>query len=233
MKPRFFFAGILSVVLCSFVLSSLKPTSRVRTAINEPSDIMVLDNGDYLVPGDKAFVYELNASGSIINSYDFNAFDIEGITSDEKYIYLSEETYQRIIIVDKSTMKMVGQVPFHHNGGRNEGVESIAHITNTNTFILATEKDPQIFFICDNHFQVLKEFQIAGISEVSGMCYNGEKLYVLSDEAHTIFQIDLASFTIEKQWSINVINAEGLIVKGSTATVVSDDMASIFQFNLN
>lgn len=129
--------------------------------------------------------------------------------------------------------KVLREIPFKHGGGRNEGVESMVFLPHTKEFILATEKDPNLFFRVDENFEIKEQFTIAGISEVSGMAVYQSIWYVLSDEASTIYQVDLASKRIMREWLIAVINAEGITFdQQGNAWVCSDDMQKVFQFKL-
>lgn len=218
----------------------LKPIAWYKVPFNEPSDICKSATGnEYLIPGDKAFVYVVSLSdqdGRIemktVDTLAFSNFDIEAICTDGKYYYLSEETYQQIHIVDIHTLQLVKTIPFHHGGGRNEGFESIAWIPNENHFILSTEKDPQLFTLTDENFQIKEQFVIAGIREVSAMTWYNNNWYVLSDEDATVYCVDWKSRTILRSWKIPVINPEGIVFKDNGEMIItSDDMARVFIFN--
>lgn len=210
---------------------ALKPIKSIPTSFTEPSDLLFL-NDQFFVLGDKAGFFIMDALGKG-DRQDFQDLDLEGITTDGQWIYLSEETYQRIWVWDPKEKKVLREIPFKHGGGRNEGVESLVFLPHTKEFILATEKDPNLFFRVDENFEIKEQFTIAGISEVSGMAVYQSIWYVLSDEASTIYQVDLASKRIMREWLIAVINAEGITFdQQGNAWVCSDDMQKVFQFKL-
>ena len=202
------------------------------TQCNEPSDIVFYDHNIWVL-GDKAFLYQMDETGKV-KPTGLSDFDLEGIASDGKYLYISEETYQRILIWDPKQNKLKGEVPFRHGGGRNEGVESLIYLPSQEQFILATEKDPNIFFLTDKSFSVQEQFTIKGISEVSGMTYYQDKWYILSDEASTLFLVNLETRSIDNSWVLPVINPEGVAFDTlGQAWICADDMKKIFIFKLN
>jgi hypothetical protein len=198
---------------------------------NEPSDI-IFQNGKFIICGDKAFVYSWLPNTQPVQ-LSVSDFDIEAVCSVQNKLYLSEETYQRIIEFDLETNKTKRQFPFKHFGGRNEGIESLTYNENENAFYLCSEKDPCIFYKADSHFQVLEQFQIPGISEVSSMTFFNGQCYVLSDEASQIFLVNLNDYSIQRSWQLNLLNPEGICFddKGN-CWIVSDDMAMIFKYKL-
>lgn len=211
----------------------LQPTSYVRVNFTEPSDLLYLDGSDeFLVLGDKAFLYRVNRSGERIGVLDVSGFDLEAICEDDQNYYVSEETYQTILVIDKKTGVKIKDVPFKHAGGRNEGIEAMVKMED-NTFLLATEKDPQIFFVCNNTFEVQETFHIEEIGEVSGMCYSNNKLYVLSDEEETIYEVDMRTRKVIRQWRMNVVNPEGIAMSLKKEIFIAcDDMARIYTYSL-
>jgi uncharacterized protein YjiK len=209
---------------------ALKPIKVLNSQCNEPSDILFL-NQRFWVLGDKAFLYEMTENAKV-KSTPISDFDLEGLATDGKYLYVSEETYQRIWVWDPQSGEVVKQIPFKHNGGRNEGVESLTYVAKEKSFYLATEKDPNIFYRTDEQFAIQEQFHIPGISEVSGMaCYQGFS-FVLSDEASTLFQVDFQNKKIIRQWKLPIINPEGVTFddKGNL-WICADDMQKIYQFN--
>jgi uncharacterized protein YjiK len=211
----------------------LRPSSATKVAFTEPSDILIIDGSDeFLIPADKAFLYKVNRQGEKVATMEASGFDLEAVCQDEKHYYVSEETYQKILVLDKQNGRLIKEIPFKHGGGRNEGVEAMACVNGT-SFVLATEKDPQYFFLCDKNFQVSETFQIADIDEVSGMCWYKNKLYVLSDESETIYEVDIDQRKILRQWQLNVINPEGIAINEKGEVFITcDDMARIYTYTL-
>ncbi len=207
----------------------LVPIKIIKSQCNEPSDILFFNNQFYVL-GDKAFLYQMNLSGTIESTH-LSDFDLEGMTTDGQYIYVSEETYQRIWVWDPQSGQVIKQIPFKHGGGRNEGVESLAFDAKAHQFILATEKDPNLFYRTDLDFNILEQFKVEGISEVSGMTYHKGLWYVLSDEESTLYQVNDQTKKIEKYWELPIINAEGVAFDNDGGLWISaDDMKKIFQF---
>jgi hypothetical protein len=197
--------------------------------VNEPSDLLYL-NGIWYACGNKAFLYEskdlITWDETVVND-----FDLEAITTDGKYIFISEETYQRIWVYDPVAKKVMKQIPFKHGGGRNEGIEAMTYLPKSNQFLLVSEKDPCVFYLTDEKFQIEEQFQLDGISEVSSVGFYNNKLYVLSDEDATLFELDWELRKVVSRVSIPLINPEGFVWKDGDLWVCSDDMKRIIQLS--
>ena len=75
------------------------------------------------------------------------------------------------------------------------------------------------------------QFQIEKINDMSSACYYNHKLWLLSDEDHTVFKMNPDDYTIEKKFSVPVYNPEGICFdEDGTMRIVSDDMHRLFVF---
>jgi len=208
--------------------------SKRKLPFSEPSDIcMAPDGKSFLVPGGKGFLYRCSSNGEVIEKSTYRGHDLEAVTHDGKNIFLSEENFQRIMVLDGAALTLQYSFPLPHGGGRNEGTEACCYLASSGNFLLSTEKDPQFFTLLNAAHSVVAEFQIPGISEISALTeYNG-KVYALGDEDTAIYQIDLTSKTIVKTWRLNILNPEGLVfLSEKRCIVVSDDEGGWYELEL-
>ena len=227
---------LLNIGLSLFLLSGLTGyTQQLKTlekinpiGLNEPSDLLYFKNTWYAC-GNKAFVYE---SKDLIHweALPISDFDLEALTTDGEFIYVSEETYQRILVYDTNKRSLVRTIPFKHGGGRNEGVEAMTFLPKSKTFLMVTEKDPCIFYELSDDFQIINQFQVAGIDEVSAVGFYDDKLYVLSDEDAAIYELDWTNKTISNELKVPLINPEGFVRIKDEWIVCSDDMKKVVRF---
>lgn len=203
--------------------------------VAEPSDISTWPgNKNYLVLADKAFLYEYAPDGVQIKRHPFESLDLEALTCSDKYCFVSEETLQRIHILDVATLHEIHAVQWHHGGGRNEGVEAMVWLNESSRLLVATEKDPQFFTLLDESIQPLYSFRVDGINEVSALTYHQGNVYVLSDEQATIYKLSKDLKQVEMQWIVPMINPEGLVFSDNNEVIVlSDDQAQWVVLKLN
>ena len=222
-------------MMISFLLNAqVEVLKRMPLRCSEPSDIVSSPDGkSYYVLADKYRICEYSASGEIVSTKDMQSLDVEGVCFAGNKAFISEETLQRIHVMDATTMTELYTIPLHHGGGRNQGVEAITWIATDQTFLMSTEKNPQFFMEFDTSMNLQKTFQIDGIGEVSAMTYSEGHVYVLSDEDATLYCLNEARNAIEKSWKLPVINPEGVCYKGDGVwIVVSDDAAQWVELKL-
>ena len=221
----------LLLAFLSPVSAQVEVVSKRATSFSEPSDVLKkVGSPNFWVLGDKSTLFECSPSGDVVTSFLLPALDVEAVTCSDRYCYLSEETLQRILVMDATTMKELYSVPLHHGGGRNQGVEAMTWLSAERVLLVSTEKDPQFFMELDEQLQVQKTYRIEGIHEVSALTFSEGRVYVLSDEDATIFRLTADHRSVEQSWNIPIINPEGLCAKGDGSwIVVSDDGAMWYE----
>jgi uncharacterized protein YjiK len=223
------------LLLIQQVIAQVEVILKSSMAVAEPSDIASWPGKEnYLVLADKAFLYEYTPDGNQIKRHAFQSLDLEAITCSDKYCYVSEETLQRIHVLDVATLNEIHAIQWHHGGGRNEGVEALVWLEESSNLLASTEKDPQFFTLFNESLQPLYSFRVDGINEVSALTYHDGHVYVLSDEQSTIYKLSKDFKKVEMQWSVPMINPEGMVFQqGEKVIVLSDDGAQWVELKLN
>lgn len=208
--------------------------SKKALDISEPSDICLAPDGQtFLVPGAKSYLYRCSAQGEVIETASYKGYDLEGVCTDGKHIFVSEENFQRIVVLDAAHLNPEYSISLPHGGGRNEGREACCYLSSSREFLYSTEKNPQFFSRLNASHQIIEEFRIKGISEVSALTEFQEKIYALSDEDATIYQIDINKKTILQKWRLNILNPEGVVfLAEGKCIVISDDEARWYELEL-
>ena len=211
----------------------IKPVKKVNVSYREPSEVVLSsDTSKLYILADKAFLYETDMKGKLSRKAPFAAYDIEGACVYNGKIYISEESLRQVLIVDEKTLKLEKTLMVNNQGPRNLGFESMTHLPIANNFLMATEKSPCTFYQFTNEFQLVNQFTIDGITEVSAMTYYDNYLYVLSDEAATVYKVNPADYSILKSWKVPMNNPEGITFNAQgQMMIISDDMGKLFTFN--
>lgn len=214
-------------------IKRLKPVKKINLRFNEPSEIIASATGtSFFILADKAFLYEIDSAGKQIRKAPVKAFDLEGGCRANGKLYLSDESMRQVLILDEQTLQLEKTVQLHYQGPRNLAFESIAYLPFFQSFLMATEKAPCIFYLYNEQFQLQNQFPIEEISEVSAITYYKDYIYVLSDEQETVFKINPGDFSVLNRWKIPVINPEGICFDAEgKMLIVSDDMGKMFVFN--
>ena len=211
----------------------IKPIKKVNLCYREPSEVVIsTDTSKLFILADKAFLYETDMKGKLTRKAPFAAYDIEGACLYNGKIYISEESLRQVLIVDEKSLKVERTLMVNNQGARNLGFESITHLPIADNFLMATEKAPCRFYQYTNEFQLVNQFSIDGVGEVSAMTYYDNNLYVLSDEQATVFKINPADYSVIKSWKVPINNPEGITFNAQgQMMIVSDDMGILFIFN--
>jgi uncharacterized protein YjiK len=210
----------------------LKPIAHQWVAgIQEPSDISVSKNGYFMV-SDHGKLYATDATGKVLQKATEEGADYEGVYAWNDKVYVSEESFRKVCVYDALTLKFISSYPVNYSGGRNDGVEAICRNETKNCFVLITEKNPSVLFETDTNFQIISE-RPSPVEEVSAVTWHNGSLYILSDEAHTVYKVDPTTYSILAQWPVMVTNPEGICFNSKGELIIlSDDRAMFFTFNL-
>lgn len=209
----------------------IKPYETHRLSLNEPSEICYAGQDKFIVLANKGFVYETNRAGKVIRKSKDTGLDIEGACIANDKLYVSDESLRLVMIYNLGDLSLMETKQLNYLGPRNLGFEAITFNPESETFLLATEKNPQVFAEYTKDFQPIRQFSLEGIREVSALTFHNGFLYVLSDEENSVFKINLQSKSVMQRWTLPLINPEGICFTPSgDMVIVSDDMGKLFCF---
>lgn len=198
--------------------------------VQEPSDITAGENDHFYVVSDHGKLAEIDASGHCLRFAKAEGGDYEGICQWAGRLYISEESFRQIRVYDPTSFELLKSVPVQYSGGRNEGAEAITYNEHKQCFLLITEKNPSLILETDTNFNVLAQFA-SPVPEVSATTWHNGKLYLLSDEAHCVVEVEPVNYQVIREWLVPVINPEGLcFTQAGDLIIVSDDLSAYYQF---
>jgi uncharacterized protein YjiK len=216
-------------------VKKIKPTKVITTQVKEPSDIAIhpFKENSFFMVSDNGFVYEINQNGDIVKESLFRGIDTEAVFAKDSVVYVIEEFGRKI-----NQLKIDNLEPFQKNtiqfgGGRNKGFESFTYNESKKKFVVITEKDPILLFELDEKMTVVNEIDLSKIArDISASTFYNNKIWLLSDEDRTLFQLDSLTYKVENKWLLPIINPEGIaFTKDNQFIVVSDDRMKMYFFN--
>ncbi|MEI7801212.1 MAG: SdiA-regulated domain-containing protein [Bacteroidota bacterium] len=222
---------LISLLFFSFKNTpSLKIQSHKTLHIPEPSGICVTNDQHYFVASNNGEFCEIDKGGKLIRSEKLG-MDIEDVCAIGTDLYVMDESLRLVYVLDEQTWKLKATHSINYNGARNKGFESITYLPEKKHFIVITEKQPLLLFETDENFNVLNQVNLIGISDLSSATYYNNKLWLLSDEDHTVLKVNTDDFSVEKKYNVPIYNPEGICFDtDGTMRIVSDDCRRLYTF---
>jgi uncharacterized protein YjiK len=225
-----FFNWLVAFSLLMNGAVKIKPQSKIRLKVNEPSDIAYTKDKNYLVVSDGGTLLKLDNLGKIILKAKQTGIDFEGVIELENLIYVSDETTRKIMIYDATTLEYVKSYQLQLQRASNSGFESIAYNSKKERFILVTEKNPITIQEYSKEFVLQGEITFTSVRDISAASFYNGSLFLLSDEDHLLMKLS-ENYEIEKTWDLNLLNPEGFCFdENNNLIVISDDLEMLYNF---
>lgn len=208
----------------------IKPQSKMRIKVKEPSDIAYTSDKNYLVVSDGGTLLKLGNAGKVILKAKQTGIDFEGVLELNEFIYVSDETARKVLVYNANTLDYVKSHQLQLQRASNSGFESIAYNSKKERFILVTEKNPITIQEFSKDFVLQAEYSFNSVRDISAALYRNGSLYLLSDEDHLLMKLR-DDYSIEKLWDINILNPEGFCFdEKNNLIVISDDLEMLYNF---
>jgi uncharacterized protein YjiK len=205
--------------------------------IPEPSGLALSYDGKYFwsVGDSDSRVYKMDLSGNVLQSFNVNGNDLEGVTVvDSIFLAVILERTREVVIVDTNGKEFIRK-KLVLKGNLNEGLEGICFDSSTKNFYLLNEKRPGLLIKTDSSFNEVFRKKIKLAKDYSDIFFSKDDntLWILSDESNKIIQTDLNGNKIN-EYSINVEQPEGIVVdyKNKKVFIVSDKKEELYEFKL-
>jgi len=225
---------LLSFFLVAFTQSSrLKHSQKFSINIDEPSDIALSSNGQFFyIVSDKGSLFKTNIQGEIIQKSGLVGTDFEAVCVKENKIYVVDERYRNIYVLDEATMLVERKVTVPYSGGRNSAYEGICWNPKKNKFVLAVEKSPVLLYELDDNLRIVNEIDFKASTDISSVTYAQDYLWILSEEDHCIFKTNPNDYSVIKKYNLSVVGAEGVAFdEQNKMYITSDGMAKIYRYD--
>jgi uncharacterized protein YjiK len=225
---------VLPVIFFLSFATAKHLTSREKKIIKvpEPSDICFSKNGNTYIVSDNGYLYQTDGQGKIIRKSSFTGTDFEGVYADEQYVYIMDESARRVHKLDQQKLERVATYDLPYNGARNSGYESITFNEEKKVFVTVSEKNPVTIFEYDKDFRKLNEIPFHKARDISSATWHEGNIWLLSDEDMKVFKLDPNTYKVKDEFSISVINPEGIAFDPAGNLVIcSDDRQMLYFFN--
>jgi uncharacterized protein YjiK len=211
----------------------LLPTAVHHLRVHEPSDICLTAAQDgFFIVGDEGALHRINLMGEIQQTAPTKGLDFEGVFLQGNQLFVVEEMTRRIITYDATTLAPIRTTTVPYFGGRNKAFESLTYNPLRKHYVSITERDPVRIIELDDQFRQVADYPFPKVADISAATFADGSLWLLSDEDATLYALDPATYQVQDQWRLKVLNAEGLAIAGDKLYIVSDDMASLYEFQL-
>ena len=206
--------------------------SHTKVNVMEPSDICLADdNQNFYIAGNRGTVAKIDVNGNVLQSVDCAGSDYEGIYLKENELYVVDETFRRVDIYDKNSLKKMRRIYLSDHGALNKSFEGITYIPSQHKFITITE-NPVSIHEYNEEWQEKNVITETPFAEASSITYHNGFLWLLSDEKETIYQLNADDYSIINQWKIPVLNPEGICFDAKENVIIlSDDKQSFYTFS--
>jgi uncharacterized protein YjiK len=210
----------------------LKPVNQFHLSIPEPSDLCLTPDGaHFYIVSDNGLLFETDLNGTVTRQSTFSAYDLEGCYADADNVYIVDERTRKVHLLDHKNLQKHHTYEVPYMASRNRGYESLCFNPAKSSFLLISEKDPSTIFECDASWRVQNETDFKGLSDISAATYYDGKLYLLSDEAHQLWEVDATTYSPTRKFELGIINPEGVAFdKSGNLYVISDDRAILYHF---
>lgn len=205
-------------------------------AVAEPSDLAWMPgSADRLfVVSDNGFVAVVDTLGRQLRRSPLLAFDLEACALHDRWWVVVDEGARHLRWLDTVDLRPQRTLTVPYAGGRNKGVESIVWLPDRQRWLLVTERDPVLAFELDADGRVVNETALEpGVRDIASATWADGTLWLLSDMDRQVMRCTPGTFTVDRRYTIPVINPEGFVIgPGGRLWVVSDDRQRLYRFQL-
>lgn len=240
---------LLLGILITLLTQNLFAKEKIIAKIPEASGITYSISSDSLfVVNDEGSVYELSRKGKILRKKKIGKYDFEGIAVDDinNVLLLAVEGKENILILSKDTFDKINEVSIErtHQGVKvlkkgADGIEGIA--LHKNKIYLSNQsnklfpKDDSSVILIVNYDLKKKKQKIEniinpGITDISGITFVDDILYMISDKNNLIVNYDIKKKKILKKDKLSKKFAqEGITFDKKGNLFIADDNGQILK----
>ncbi len=196
------------------VKPSLELLTSVSISVDEPSGL-TLGAGNtslWTVSDRTGDVYQLDFSGQIMETINFNGGDLESICFDSRdsTFWIGRESSNSILHIDSVGNILLERLILGVSEG--SGLEGIDIDTENIRLYAIKEKDNSVLITLNDSLETLHYERIGFAPDFSGVCYSEsmEKLWLLSHESASVYLADTTGSMISA-YGINMNQPEGIV----------------------
>lgn len=234
----------ISIITISFIIiilvtsfckkKTLELEASYKIKVKEPSGLAINNTGTvlYTVSDKTSKVYKLSTTGDVIETFDADATNLEGVsTYTRNKLLLADERNKTIIVFNMLTGEGSDHKIKYKNKDKNSGIEGVTYDNKRKTIFILNEKKPGKLIKLKKDFSVLASYDLDFADDYSGIFYENSSnhLWILSDQNKTIYKCTLEGKLIES-FKIEVKQPEGIAITDNYVYIVSDVAAKLYVF---
>lgn len=202
--------------------------------VQEPSGLTIDVTGTvlYTVSDNTGAIYKLSTQGNLLEVFELNGDDLEGVsTFTENKLLLAEEESRQIVEYKMNTGTISRHTIDYESNGENSGIEGVSYKENNGSIFILNEKDPGKLIQLSTDFSIIAEYDLNFASDYSGIFYDSslDNLWILSDQSKSLNRCTLTGVLIER-YPININKAEGVAITNNEIFIVSDQESKLYAF---
>jgi len=245
-SSRLFTILLLGIIFTLFSCNNSDITSSTNSftlleeftlQVSEPSGLSLGKNAKSLwtvcdAPDNK--IYEMDLSGNIIQTLNYVGDDFEGIEYDssKNVLWIVEERKYNLVEI-ALTGEKIDTKKIDFIGNKINGFEGVC--VGNDFYYIANEKLPTKILKLNSKFSIVSNFDLVGINDVSGLCYNDltNQIWGISDESKLLFCFE-ENLGIIKKYELPFDKMEGLAIdfKKNLVYLVNDSQNKLYIYKL-
>ena len=205
--------------------------------VEEPSGLAIdaEKNVLYTVSDNTNNVYKITKQGIVLQEYQINADDLEGICMFGSNLLLANERAKQLISYNILSQSSTVYSIDYNNTSENSGFEGVTYNDKQKIIYVLNEKKPGELLELDLNFVVKKKTQLSFANDYSGIFYDSQNdlLWIVSDESSTINKC-YTNGDLIKSYKINIDKCEGIAIDFETGYIylVSDSDAELYIYKI-
>ncbi|WP_321314146.1 SdiA-regulated domain-containing protein [Halarcobacter sp.] len=241
--------SLIPLFISFFFMQNLFAKEKVIAKIPEASGICYSVISDSLfVVNDEGTLYELSKNGKVLRKKKLGKYDLEAIEVDEKnaLLLLINEKKDSILVVEKKSFDIVKKIKIDRKykgkkvlkkGGN--GIEGLALFNNKLYASNQSKKkypkeDSSIIVILDYDLEAkklkIKDIIDPKLTDISGLTFNGNILYMISDKNSQIISYNVEKSKVIKKYNLPKKYAqEGITFDKKGNLYIADDNGKILK----
>lgn len=212
------------------------------SALSEPSGITWSEStGNYYIVGDEGFLYVLDRSFNVINSVYLGAYDLEAISYNPRTetLFCLVETDLTLLEVDMHSLRIINTFNLELERTKNRNYQQFESLV----FVPSADGEGGLFYIGASVEKKNKQFGILfsvsldelkliplvdlPLWDISGLCYFGDNLYMVSDDRDVVASFSLTDESFEHR-SVVGDHQEGIFSFGNKGLIILDENGSFY-----
>ena len=214
-------------------VQSLKPVAIYNLEISEPSGIAYnsKNNSLFVVSDGRSDIYEIDFTGIVKSTVPTSGSDLEGIafSTNCDTIYVVEETKQ-LVSIFSAAGTLLSSFPINVATNPNHALEGITRNTLNGHLIILNEKLPCMLLEFNNSVEIRRK-EINYTIDISDVFFeeSSNNYWIVSHESQKILKLT-SDFNLISEWTIPIIQAEGITIVEDKIYIVSDSENKMYVF---